>query len=99
MAHSGLQDYFPVVSFSSPDTQERYQIVEKAKQGLEEKFGTPFALTATYVIGDTPSDIKAAKKLGFVSVGVATGNYSLQELAQHNPDLLLRNLAELVRKI
>ena len=33
-----------------------------------------------FVVGDTPRDIDAAKAAGAVSVGVATGNYSVDEL-------------------
>jgi phosphoglycolate phosphatase len=33
-----------------------------------------------FVVGDTPRDLDAAKAAGVVSVGVATGNYSVDEL-------------------
>lgn len=52
-----------------------------------------------FVIGDTPKDIECAKHAGFVSVAIATGGYSAQSLAQHNPDLLLENLSDLEEMI
>ncbi len=99
LAHSGLRDYFPVVSFSSPQTPERYQIVAQAKSGLEQLHHTSFDNPKTYVVGDSPSDIRAAKKLGLVSVGVATGHYSREELDNEKPALLISHLGELINRI
>ena len=45
------------------------------------------------VVGDTPSDISAARLSGFPVICVATGNFSVSELSNHKPDLLLRDLS------
>ena len=45
-----------------------------------------------YIIGDTPKDISAARSIGFPVISVASGNYSLSELSNFDPDLLIRNL-------
>ena len=45
-----------------------------------------------YIIGDTPKDISAARSIGFPVISVASGNYSLSELSNFEPDLLIRNL-------
>ena len=45
------------------------------------------------VVGDTPSDISAARLSGFPVISVATGNFSVSELSNHKPDLLLRDLS------
>jgi phosphoglycolate phosphatase len=47
-----------------------------------------------FVVGDTPRDIEAAQAAGAVSVGVATGKYSTDELAAANPDHVLGSLEE-----
>jgi phosphoglycolate phosphatase len=47
-----------------------------------------------YVVGDTPHDIEAAKAAGVVSVGVASGHYSTDELAAAGPDHVLSSLEE-----
>ena len=47
-----------------------------------------------YIIGDTPKDISAARSIGFPVISVASGNYSLSDLSNYNPDLLIRNLKE-----
>ncbi|MBY0507835.1 MAG: HAD family hydrolase [Bryobacteraceae bacterium] len=51
--------------------------------------------TPTYLIGDTANDIAAAKQNGMVSIAVATGHYSVDELAVHAPDILLEDLRQL----
>ena len=48
---------------------------------------------STVVVGDTPSDISAARLSGFPVICVATGNFSVSELSNHKPDLLLRDLS------
>ena len=46
------------------------------------------------VVGDTPLDISAARKAGAVSVGVATGKYSVDELADAGADHVLATLTD-----
>jgi phosphoglycolate phosphatase len=47
-----------------------------------------------FVVGDTPRDISAAQVAGAVSVGVASGHYSTEELAAAGPDHVLASLEE-----
>ena len=46
------------------------------------------------VIGDTPLDISAARAAGAVSVGVATGKYSVDELAAAGADHVMTSLTD-----
>ena len=86
-----LRQYFEVVGCSLPDTKGRYEIVQGAVSAFNRQ-GKYFDSRRIYVIGDTPSDIKATKHCGYVSVAVATGHYSFEELRQEKPDVLLQNL-------
>jgi len=45
-------------------------------------------------VGDTPHDIDAAREAGAISVGVATGHYSKQQLAEAGADFALESLEE-----
>jgi phosphoglycolate phosphatase len=45
-----------------------------------------------YVVGDTPHDMKATNATGAVSVGVASGHYSVEELAAAGGAHVLRSL-------
>ena len=41
------------------------------------------------MIGDTPRDVIAAHDAGLPACGVATGRYSVHELAEHGAELVL----------
>lgn len=48
-----------------------------------------------YVIGDTCLDIKTARHLGAVSISIATGSNTWEELELEKPDYLIREFKEL----
>ena len=54
----------------------------------------PFAegADAHYVIGDTPADIACGAAIGARTIAVATGSYSVDELAVHEPWAVLAEL-------
>ncbi len=47
-----------------------------------------------FVVGDTPRDVEAAHDAGAVSVGVASGRYSVDELAEAGADHVVGSLTE-----
>ena len=91
LQQAGLKEYFPIVACAQQTTKDRSDIIQQALAGLQQQ-GHSSLPEKTYVIGDTPSDIQAAKKLGLRSVAVATGQYSREELMQERPKLALSNL-------
>ena len=50
------------------------------------------AVEEMYVIGDTPYDIQCGKAIGAKTISVATGHYSCEQLAHHEPWKLLQTL-------
>jgi phosphoglycolate phosphatase-like HAD superfamily hydrolase len=46
------------------------------------------------LIGDTPLDIECAKKAGCAIVAVTTGNYTREQLAPLQPDVVCERLTE-----
>jgi phosphoglycolate phosphatase len=81
---------FGAYGSDSPDRAELTGIaIEKA--GRLHKQLTPGQV---FVVGDTPRDIEAARKAGAVSVGVATGHYSVTDLAEAGADHVLSSLTE-----
>lgn len=48
------------------------------------------------VVGDTPADIAAARANQLPAIAVATGNYTFEQLAEHNPDACAVNLLALL---
>ncbi len=51
------------------------------------------------IIGDTPKDIACGKAAGARTVAVATGRYSVEELAEHQPDHLLTDFTDLASTV
>lgn len=52
-------------------------------------------LTTALVVGDTPGDIDCAHANGLSAMAVATGPFTVEELASHNPEYLLPNFADI----
>ena len=49
---------------------------------------------AIVIIGDTPADILCGRPIGARSVAVATGHYTVDALAEHEPDAVFSNLVD-----
>ena len=64
----------------------RMELVADAAQRLSLQQGV-----LPVIIGDTPLDILAAQASGIPVIAVATGIYSLDELAQHKPSAVVGN--------
>ena len=88
---SGLLKFFKFGAFGS-DSEDRVKVLQIAKERAIKLIGEE--IEKVYVIGDTPKDIEAAQKAGFISVGVATGNYSMDDLYKENPDFLFKSLRD-----
>jgi phosphoglycolate phosphatase len=81
---------FGAYGSDSPDREELTGLaVEKAT-----RLHTGLTPGQVAVVGDTPLDIDAARSAGAVSVGVATGKFSVDELGDAGADHVLRSLAD-----
>lgn len=88
---SGFFKYFKFGGFGS-DSEDRVEILKiaysRATKFAEEE------IEKVYVIGDTPKDVRAAKKASFISVAMATGNYTINELIREEPDFLFTSFED-----
>jgi phosphoglycolate phosphatase-like HAD superfamily hydrolase len=50
------------------------------------------SLGQSLVVGDTDSDVIAARRAGAIAVAVSTGQESLESLKSQHPELLFENL-------
>lgn len=91
LTHYGLWHYFPDGGFAE-DTGDRASIAARALD-LARRAG-PLSDERLFVLGDTPHDIHAANAIGAMTIAVATGGYSLQELEEHKPWRLAPQLPE-----
>lgn len=88
---SGLRSYFAFGSFSDC-TELRADIFRKGLAEVTRRLGSR---AKTFVVGDTPSDIRAAKEVGVPIISVATGIYPQEELQALGPDVCLSCCADL----
>lgn len=85
-----IDHYFKLGGFGS-DNIDRTELVKTAIEKARNDFN--FNGT-TFVIGDTPRDIKAGFEADAKTIAVATGTYSMQELKEFNPDFVFQDLKE-----
>jgi len=94
LEHFGLWTYFPFGAFAD-DSGERNRLgpiaLERARRHVGRQDLSP---TDLIVIGDTPHDIACARAVGAHCVVTATGGATFDELAAHNPDLLVRDFVD-----
>jgi phosphoglycolate phosphatase-like HAD superfamily hydrolase len=79
LRHYGLSDLIVDGAFCQ-GPGDRVLIAQAALDESERQIGAPPDLNRTFVIGDTPRDVECACAVGLRSIGVATGEYSVDEL-------------------
>lgn len=84
---------FAIGAFGS-DHRDRTKLVPIAVEKARRLYDATLSPADVIVIGDTPRDIACARAGGARAVAVATGQFSLDVLAQHQPDVLLPNLSD-----
>lgn len=72
----------------------RAQLIQHVVDQAQFRFGHQHKGHNTIVIGDTPLDIESGKAVGAMTVAVATGTYTIEQLALYTPDLLLHDLTD-----
>ena len=98
LEHYGVWHFFEFGAFAD-DHQDRNQLGSFAVTRAKEKHGREFSATEIDVIGDTPRDITCGKAFGARTIAVATGTYSREQLAEHQPDFLIDDLSDVDRVI
>lgn len=92
LERAGLRHYFSFGSFS-----DQHELRENIFQhGIEEARRRLGASASIVVIGDTPSDVSAARKVGVPIVSVATGIFPREELHALGPDWCVACCTELL---
>ncbi|HWR39371.1 MAG TPA: HAD hydrolase-like protein [Patescibacteria group bacterium] len=91
LSHYGIDQYFNFQD-SAFDAQSlnRLDIATQAITIATRQYRAN--LQDIYIIGDTPNDIRCGKEVGARTVAVATGNYSVADLAAHQPWKVLPQL-------
>lgn len=92
LSQVSLDGYFPFGAFGC-DAEDRNKLPHFALDRATTHTGQTFTGKDVVVIGDTPRDIECGKVIGATTVAVGTGNFSMGELAVHEPDMALETLA------
>jgi phosphoglycolate phosphatase-like HAD superfamily hydrolase len=80
------------------DHEVRAELVHVARRRAAAVHGrqpTDFAGSATVVIGDTPLDVEAALATDARAIGIASGRYSVADLAAAGADMVLPDLTDI----
>jgi len=93
LEHYGVWHFFEFGAFAD-DHQDRNRLGSFARARARERHGREFSASQIDVIGDTPRDIACGKAIGARTIAVATGKWSRQQLAEHQPDFLIDDLSD-----
>ena len=79
LARAGLDRFFTFGGYGS-DSEDRSELTRIAIDRAGAILRRAVAPRDVYVVGDTPRDIEAARSIGAVAAGVASGKYSTEQL-------------------
>lgn len=79
---------------SPHDPPHRSHLPPVALERAQQLFNHPVPAERVTIIGDTPHDVRCARDNGMRSLGVATGKYSRDELAEAGASLALGTLED-----
>ncbi len=89
----GIWDYFEFGAFAD-DSHIRDELGPFALARAKEKLGIEFPPDRVFIIGDTPHDVACGKAIGAKTIAVATGAFSVEELAALNPTHTFKDLSD-----
>lgn len=93
LTHYQVWHYFEFGAFAD-DSPRRNDLGPHALRRARERHAADFVPERTYIIGDTPRDIECGQVIGARTIAVATGKYSVAELAAHRPTAVFENFAD-----
>jgi len=84
---------FRVGAYGS-DHELRVELPGVAQRRAREELGVSVDGADVVVIGDTPADVECGRAIGALTIGVATGYYSVDELLEIGADEAFEDLAD-----
>ena len=93
LEHYKVWHYFAFGAFGD-DSPIRNELGPHAIKRASANHAVEFAPENIFVIGDTPHDIECGKAIGAKTIGVATGNFSVATLQQHQPTAVFADFSD-----
>jgi phosphoglycolate phosphatase-like HAD superfamily hydrolase len=93
LGHLGLWDYFEFGAYAD-DSHLRNELGPFALKRAKEKLGIDFPPDRVWIIGDTPHDVACGKAIGAKTIAVATGAFTVEELAPLNATHTFKDLSD-----
>jgi beta-phosphoglucomutase-like phosphatase (HAD superfamily) len=93
LSRADLNRFFAFGGYGS-DSGDRVELTRTGIERAAEIRGEPVTPADCDVVGDTPRDVAAAHGAGAVAVGVATGDYSLDDLRNAGAEHVLTTLED-----
>jgi phosphoglycolate phosphatase-like HAD superfamily hydrolase len=82
------------ISAYGSDHEVRRELPAVALRRAREALGVELPGSQMIIIGDTPADIDCGRAVGARAIGVATGRYSVEDLAAHDPYAVFADLTD-----
>jgi phosphoglycolate phosphatase-like HAD superfamily hydrolase len=93
LARGNLDRFFSFGGYGS-DSPDRTELTRKAVERAKEAVGGELDLARCFSCGDTPRDVEAGHGAGIRVVGVATGEFTVQQLEQAGADAAIRSFCD-----
>ena len=90
---TGLGKYFKFSVYGT-EAKNRVELAQMAIHKAEQLTGYIFKGKDVVIIGDSVRDVDCGKQLNALTIAVATGFHSEEELLSKNPDYLFKNLKD-----
>lgn len=91
LEYFGIDHFFQVGAFAD-DSETRDELLPFALRRATEKTGVEIHPSQAWIVGDTPLDVQCAEPHGALTLAVATGFHSKEDLEKTNPDFVFENL-------
>jgi phosphoglycolate phosphatase len=96
LAAANIDHHFPFGAYGD-SANLRHELVPVAVEHVQRETGQVPQPSEVVLVGDTPRDIEAARASGSKVVAVATGRYSVDDLADHEPDMVFDDLSDVAQ--
>jgi phosphoglycolate phosphatase-like HAD superfamily hydrolase len=93
LARARFNRFFAFGGYGS-DSDDRSELTRRAIERAGAILGQKLDTASVYVVGDTPKDMEAARRVGAVAVGITSGHYSAEDLLQAGAEVVLASLEE-----